>query len=301
MTMRLARSLNASQVAALARMFSARVVQDIARTGKSALLGRLVAEAPIVESLSPNDPIRNLFEVAFSILRFRHYRNEYTYKAAITKKILLGRYSMRTSVMLTEFRVGDRKADMVILNGSSASFEIKSERDKLDKLPEQIDAYLKVFSNANVVASEHHVDSVLGLVPREVGVLILTDRFQISTIRRGVDDPKRINPSILFESLRLLESRKILKLLGHNLPRVPNTQERALLYDRFRQLRPQQAHKCMLAVLKSTRSMSSLSHLVEELPMPLQALCISTPLRKQDHSRLLATLDAPMRRVFSWA
>lgn len=45
----------------------------------------------------------------------------------IANKILLGKHSLNTSHMLSEFRVGYNKADVVIINGTSSVYEIKSE------------------------------------------------------------------------------------------------------------------------------------------------------------------------------
>jgi hypothetical protein len=86
--------------------------------------------------------------------------------------------------MLTEFRVGECKADVVILNGTGTVYEVKSERDSLSRLERQIAAYAKVFAKVNVITAESHVTAVMNLMPSDVGVLCLGDRGQITPIRK---------------------------------------------------------------------------------------------------------------------
>ncbi|PKG80047.1 hypothetical protein CXF80_18020 [Shewanella sp. Actino-trap-3] len=74
----------------------------------------------------------------------KHYRYEYFYKNTIANNRLLGRHSLRTAAMITEFRVGRNIADCVIFNGSSTCYEIKTEFDSLSRLDAQLDSYLQI-------------------------------------------------------------------------------------------------------------------------------------------------------------
>jgi len=97
----------------------------------------------LVDSRTEEEPVCSLFERAFSLLEREGYRHEYVYKAALTQKIFLGRHSLQTASMLSEFRVGQCKADLVILNGTSTVYEVKSERDSLDRLERQVAAWTR--------------------------------------------------------------------------------------------------------------------------------------------------------------
>ncbi len=92
----------------------------------------------------------DLFNFAFTHLQ-KNYRNEYIYKNAIAKNILLGKHSLNTSFMLQEFRIGHCKADTLVLNGTSNIYEIKSELDSLDRLQGQINTYSQVFDMVHVI------------------------------------------------------------------------------------------------------------------------------------------------------
>lgn len=288
------------QSSAAARLFSAGVVKDLARFGKSALFGRLLREGSLVDRVGIDKRVGDVFEAAFSILKDRDARHEYVYKAAIINKILLGKHSLRTASVLNEFRVEHCKADLAILNGTAAVYEIKSERDSLSRLERQIAAYQKVFAKVNVIAGSNHIENVLGMVPNEVGVFELSDRFQIRTVRDGADLPSRTVPSAMLGSITMDEAKAILKALGISIPDVPNTRLRGELEGLFFHLDPVDTHQAMVSTLKRTRSQSSLISLVDNLPSSLHAAVLSTRMRKQDHARLISAIDQPLRDAVMW-
>lgn len=292
--------LETSQLAAVSRLFSASLMRELARNGRSPLFARLANESSLLDMTSPSEPVRNLFDLAFSLLKRKNYRHEYIYKAAIAHKVLLGKHSLQTAVMLNEFRVGGNKADSVIFNGTSTVYEIKSERDSLSRLEKQISSYRKVFAKVNVITGENHLDAVLATTEKCVGVLLLTDRFQISTIRDAVDSTERTDPESIFNSIRLNEAKKILKVKGFDIPILPNTQMHEALRKHFITLTPSEAHDGMVETLRKTRSLLSLAEFIKELPYSIQAAALSTSFRKQDHDRFLNALDTPISEALKW-
>jgi hypothetical protein len=294
-------ALNPSQVAAAARLFSSAVVQEMARTGRSPTFCRLAQESGLVHLFAKEGIVGNFFDDVFSVLKKKAYRYEYVYKAAITHKLLLGVHSVQSASMLSEFRIGACKADLVILNGTSTVYEVKSERDNLNRLENQISAYRKVFARVNVIAAEEHVCAVSGCVPSDVGILVLSDRNRISTVREAANRPDSIEPCKVFESLTKEESLLILDRLGKPHPQVPNTRFHAEMLKIFADLAPLSLHECMIGVLKETRSLRPLSYLIQELPKSLQTAVISTSLRQKDHSNLLAAVNTPTSEAFAWS
>lgn len=290
-----------SQLAATARMFSSVVVQELARQGKSRTFARLVAESALHEIINGSEPLSAFFESAFALLTRKDFRYEYAYRAAVTHKILLGTHSLNTASMLSEFRVGACKADLVILNGTSTVYEIKSERDNLDRLPNQIASYFKVFSRVNVITSENHVGAVLGSVSADVGVLLLSNRLKISTVREAQDRLADLCPLTLLDSLHRNESFEILRAFDIPIPNVPNTRLHSELATIFARLPPHKLHECMIRILKETRSLLPLSELARALPKSLKPLAFSTSIRERDHERLIASLSTPVAEALTWA
>lgn len=245
--------------------------------------------------------VGDTFDSAFEILKVAGQRDEYIYRAAISQKILMGTHSLQTASMLNEFRAGTCKADLVILNGTATAYEIKSERDSLARLANQVENYKRVFAKVNVIASESHVDGVLATVPVDVGVMCLSRRYRISTVREAVDCPDRICPVTVFESLRSAEALAILNTLGVAVPDVPNTRLHAVLRALFAELDPAILHVEMVRTLKRTRNLAPLGELVDQLPGSLQAAALSIPVRRADHDRLVAAVETPLCAAMNWS
>jgi hypothetical protein len=289
------------QLAASARLFSPVVVQELARQGKSRTFARLIVESTLTDAVSASVPISELFESAFALLTKKDLRYEYVYRAAVTHKILLGVHSLNTASMLSEFRVGTSKADLVILNGTSTVYEIKSERDNLDRLSAQLASYFKVFSRVNIITSESHVDTLLGTVPAHVGVLLLNNRLKISTVREAQDRLEDLCQLAVLDSLHRREAFEILRAFEVPIPNVPNTRLHAELGKIFAKLPARKLHECMIRVLKETRSLLPVSELAGALPKSLKPLAFSTSLRQQDHDRLISSLATPVAEALTWA
>jgi hypothetical protein len=288
-----------TQLSALSRIFSSAVFRELASTGKSAALLRLATEAEVLPART-RGRIADVFDRAFDILRRQGSRDEYIYKAALAHRVLMGTHSLRTAAMLTEFRVGRSKADVVILNGTTTVYEIKSERDSLSRLEQQIADYRKVFAAVFVVAGQNHVDALFRTMPADVGIMSLDHRGYMQTLRTAKSEPKRVSPEAIFESIQTIEAKKILSDLGVMLPNVPNTTLRAELRRHFVTLPPETVHEGMRLTLKKTRDLEPLSDFVKKLPDSLQATALMTRLRVADRPRLLNALRTPLKLASAW-
>jgi hypothetical protein len=288
------------EVTALGRLFSASVVRELARLGRSPLFASLLRESNLGVDSSSREHVGTLFDLAFHQLQQRENRTEYVYKAAITQKILLGIHSLRTASMMTEFRVGTRKADVVVLNGSASAYEIKSERDCLSRLEQQVDEYRRVFASVNVVAAERHLRAVEKVLPDFVGISVLTDRFRLSRVRPAIDDPDRTESTSIFDSIGQREAALILSDAGFALPKLPNTQIYGRIREIFSELNPRVAHLGMVRVLKRTRGLESFHDAIESVPVSMRAAIVSSRLGARDRENLLAALKAPICDAIAW-
>lgn len=291
---------NATQLSAMTRVFSSAVFREIAKKGRSPLLARLLAITGIADGCADNATVGEAFDATFDILKLTGRRDEYIYRSAVTHNILMGIHSLNTACMLTEFRAGACKADLAILNGTGTVYEIKSERDSLSRLANQVDNYMRVFAKVYVMASEGHVPGVLQTIPTDVGVMMLTSRYRIKTVREAVDRPDRICSATVFESLRSAEAMAILKQLKIAVPDVPNTQRHAAMRAVFAQLDPTTVHKAMVTTLKRTRNLAPLNELVNQLPRSLHAAALSIQVRRADHSRIVEAVSTPLNAAMSW-
>jgi len=70
---------------------------------------------------------------------------------------------------------GDNRIDVAVVNGALRGYEIKSTRDRLTRLPDQVTAFSEVFDYATVVVAERHLDAAMGLIPDWWGVIEARD------------------------------------------------------------------------------------------------------------------------------
>lgn len=265
------------------------------------MFARLLRESQLHKAVSASSYVHELFDAAFDILKRKAYRHEYVYKAALTHNVLLGSHSLRTASMLTEFRVGACKADLVILNGTGTVYEIKSERDSLTRLRRQLEAYRQVFAKVYVIAGENHVEEVFDMVSPDVGILKLHNRYRISKLREADDRPERTNSAAIFDAIRLDEAKQVLSRCGVEFPRLSNIEMNTALRVCFAKLKPRDAHEGMVHVLRKSRNLLPLAELVESLPHSLQSAALSVPLRRADHERLVEAVNVRARKAISWA
>lgn len=289
-----------NEIAALTRMFSASVLNDFGNRERSSLFSRLIRETRFAVD-DPTIAVRDAFDQAFQVLKQLGVRDEYVYKAAITQKLLLGRHSLKTATSIYEARAGSCKADLVVLNGTSTAYEIKSERDSLMRLSNQIENYRKVFATVNVVCSPTHASQVLELVPPDVGVMVLSRRFTLQTQKAATITPERTSALAILNTLRTPEAVSILENLSVEVPTVPNTQRRSMLEDLFADLDPASVHDQMVTTLRQTRSHSAQAHFLDSVPNSLKAAALAIGPTGAQRERISKALDTPLPVALAWS
>ena len=292
---------NTTQLAALSRLFSSAVFREMATKGRSSLAARLFRQSGLACEHLADGTVGKAFDTAFAALRRSGLRDEYVYRAALTHNVLLGTHSLKTASMLTEFRAGNCKADLAILNGTGTVYEIKSDRDSLSRLANQIANYRKVFAKIYVIAGKAHVRDVLDNTPDDVGVMSLVRWDRIQIVREAHDRSDLVCPTTIFESLRSAEARSILMDMNISVPDVPNTMIHAAMRDCFSRLEPAEVHRLMVTTLKRTRNLAPLETLIDRLPKSLQPAALSIQVRRAHHDRLIEAVDTSFDTAMAWA
>ena len=91
----------------------------------------------------------------------KDYRCEYFYKNELINEFLLKKYGTENTIVINEFKVGNSVADMVLFNGTSKAFEIKTELDSEKRLSGQLNDYTKIFKECYVVTHESLIGKYL--------------------------------------------------------------------------------------------------------------------------------------------
>lgn len=161
----------------------------------------------------------------YSIMK-KQYRCEYVFKNEIINQLLLKKYGTRNTAYISEFHVGNSVADLVLLNGESKVFEIKTEYDNPFRLQKQLKDYKTVFDKCYIVVPAEKLEDYLGKIDKIVGIVLLfaeSGRVRLEEYRKASPN-YTLNKELLMSTLRTKEYECIVEsLLGH-LPAVANSQ-----------------------------------------------------------------------------
>lgn len=265
----------------LSKFFSSSTIRELACTGNSELINYTIKSTGLRTSITLGTTYLQLFETVYDIL-FKYYRSEYVYKNVIANKILLGRHSLNTSTLLSEFRSGECKADVVVLNGTSYAYEIKTELDSLERLENQIEEYKKLFDNIYVVTFSENVNKIGQLIPHDIGIIVLTEKYTLREIRKSISNKANVDQETIFNSLRKSEYCNIIKQVFGEVPDVPNTQIYRVSKQLFESIRTEKAHDLMVSNLKTRSSKKEITDFIKYLPHSLKMAGISSSLKKNE-------------------
>ena len=70
------------------------------------------------------------------------------------------------------------RADIAVLNGKMVGYEIKTQRDTLNRLPAQILAYSDVFDQVFIITSNNHLEKVEDMVPNWWGIFMIVEESE---------------------------------------------------------------------------------------------------------------------------
>lgn len=111
---------------------------------------------------------------------------------------------------------GDARVDLAVINGAMHGYEIKSDRDKLTRLPRQLDAYGLCFDRMTVVVGSRYIGKISCAIPDWWGILEADDtggKIKFLTKRVGSDNP-RIDPQAIVRLLWRSEAQALVLQLG---------------------------------------------------------------------------------------
>lgn len=281
---------------AISNIFSPIVLDSIAINGYSSFLQELVGNCNLLRSINLQLPLFQFFNKVYKIL-FESYRTEYIYKNVLANQILLSRHSENNSNILSEFRVGKCKADIVIINGTSTAYEIKSDFDSYNRLENQLTTYSQVFDKIFVVTSGKQITKLKPILPDHIGMIALTDQETLVTEKEAKSNKHNIIPEVMFNSMRRKEYSKIIQEYYGNLPVVPNTQIHRICKELYCKIPKGIAFELTLNILKNRNCITTLKSFAKnKTSKSLTAYAIN---KSNDSIKLNTVLDYLLKPVSS--
>jgi hypothetical protein len=149
------------------------------------------------------------------------------------KSALMGMPDVR---VIEEFGVsnGDGRVDIAVINGCLHGFEIKSDRDSLERLPDQIRLFSASMDAMTLVVGWRHVVAAMRIVPRWWGVQLADfdhDGDVILTELREPEENPSPNPVAVAALLWRNEALGLLHRIAAD--RGVRSKPRACIYERL--------------------------------------------------------------------
>ncbi|WP_413398354.1 sce7726 family protein [Curtobacterium sp. CT11-45] len=272
-------------------MFSTRVFRALAAEQPEGVAARLAPLATV--DVPGTATLGERFEAAHRSL-VASYRSEYVFKNTLVSRIVFGKHRPATAAAIMEMPMGDSEADLLVLNGTSTVYEIKTDLDQFSRLSGQLRDYCTRADRVYVVTSDGRAATAEALVPNHVGILALRRSGALSTVRPATSNLDQIRHEHLFRMLRRNEAQAILRdHIGYT-PDVPTGQLSERMGALFGELDVADAHRLVVTQLRQRgRAAASLTRAVG-FPRSLRALAYGTELSGVGRERLLRRLHQPM-------
>lgn len=236
--------------------------------------------------------VADAFDAAYAAL-IRRYRSEYAFKNELVSKIVFGRHRPSTATALTELRMASSEADIVIVNGTTTVYEIKSDFDSTSRLDGQLSDYSRYSEFINVVASEKRAAALSSSTPPHVGVIAWRQSGPLRVIRPAASNIENLRSDRLFELLRTHEAQHALgTYLGYE-PDVPRGHLRRRLSTIFSELEVPAAHSLTVARLRARRASARALTNSPSFPKSLRAAAYAGDISRVGVERILDRMSAP--------
>ena len=103
----------------------------------------------------------------------------------VLKSELLDKYGNDSETIILEelgLKHGKTRIDLVIINDRMHGYEIKSDRDTLKRLPEQIQIYSSIMDRVTLIVGYRHAYNALKMIPEWWGVRLAEQNNKSGTV-----------------------------------------------------------------------------------------------------------------------
>lgn len=180
-----------------------------------------------------------------------HYQNEYIFKNSFLNEWLIKELGESNSKVFSEFRVGNAVADLVMFNGTSKVFEIKTELDSDHRLALQIENYRKVFNQIFLIVPESKL-SFYSKYKDGVGIISFKGNHENKfTLQREADNNLEVEAETIMHILHTHEYKAIVKLHCGQLPEMTSFNQFNICMEFIKKIPNPVLNKYFIELMKS--------------------------------------------------
>jgi hypothetical protein len=221
-----------------------------------------------------------------------HYQNEYILKNSFLNEWLIKEIGHTNSKVFSEFRVGNAVADLVMFNGNSKAFEIKTEFDSDSRLALQIDNYRKAFNQIFLIIPESKL-SLYEKYDKGVGLITFKgNQLQKFTFHRSAESNPVVDAKTLMNILRTHEYKAIVKLYYGDLPEMTSFNQFNKCFELIEKIPNSELNIYFIEQMKSRNIDRILS---SRYYRELNQLSLALKLSKVEKETMIQKLKSPLK------
>jgi len=235
--------------------------------------------------------VSELIDISYDHL-LTHYRHEYLYKVALLNSYVFHNHSLSDTILLNEFRIGNSKADTILINGANKVFEIKTELDSPERLCTQIDDYYKGFSEVYIVIHHSEIGKYMDCIDEHVGIMVFSKDNTIELCKAAQIYNDRLDIVAMIKALRKDEYLQLVYKMTGEIPKATPIQLFKTCVNILSEYPVLEVHAEFLKIIKQRINLCT-NDLIQksELPAALRLSCYYYNLDQNDYISLVDKLS----------
>lgn len=243
-------------------------------------------------SVSGNTSYLQYLKHIYGILE-QHYQNEYIIKNSFLNEWLISELGKMDSIVFNEFRVGDAIADLVMFNGVSKAFEIKTEYDTDQRLDLQLQNYRRAFNQIYLIVPESKLD-IYDKYDSDIGLITYKRQVKNKFCKhREAVEKKEIDPGTIMHIFHTSEYKKVVKSHYGELPTMTSFNQFKICNQLIGKIPIEDLNLYFIEQMKSRKMENSYS---ERYFREFNQLFLALKMKKATRKKLLDNLKAPLIR-----
>lgn len=227
----------------------------------------------------------------YSILE-HNYQNEYILKNEFLNKWLIKELGQSNSIIFSEYRVGKAIADLVMFNGHSKVFEIKTEYDNDSRLELQLKNYRKAFNQIFLIVPENKVQ-LYEKYESDIGIITFNSekpdkfhRFRDAELNQIVD------MKTIMHILHTSEYKEIVKKFFGELPKMTSFNQFNICSELIKQI---PNHDLNLFFIEQMKQRNFENKFSSRYYKEFNQLSLALKLNKVSQKRMIQNLKVPLK------
>lgn len=219
-----------------------------------------------------------------------NYQNEYVFKNSFLNDWLIKEIGHNNTKVFNEFRVGNAVADLVMFNGKSKVFEIKTEFDSTKRLKLQIENYSKAFSQIFIIVPESKL-SIYSKFDENIGLISFNndkegERF---ILERDAETNYEVDSDTIMKVLRTNEYKSMVESFYGELPPMTSFNQFNICNELINEIPNNKLNQMFIEKMKSRNLENALS---KRYYKEFNQISLALKLNKRDREVMIQNLKS---------